>query len=73
LIPWVFEHQYIKALPTDAKQPQVEGEAQGEAAALEEFLKAVNRGPTFAYVINFEKKKLDVVDGEEGFEVRKTY
>jgi len=49
----------------------VEGEAQGSEDSIQQILKAVNDGPTHAHVVKLEKKEIDVVEGEQGFEVRR--
>ncbi|EJT81871.1 acylphosphatase [Gaeumannomyces tritici R3-111a-1] len=49
---------------------KVEGEAQGEEAALSVFLKDVDKGPRGAHVARLDKEDRDVVDGEAGFEIR---
>ncbi|KAH7309259.1 Acylphosphatase-like domain-containing protein [Rhexocercosporidium sp. MPI-PUGE-AT-0058] len=50
---------------------QVEGEAQGGDDVLQKFMKDVDSGPSHATVDKVEKKDIDVVDGETGFEVRR--
>jgi hypothetical protein len=40
---------------------------------LQEFLRAIDKGPTYACVVKLEKNEVDVIDGEEEFEVRKSY
>ena len=52
------------------KQLQVEGEAQGSEDGIQALLKDLDRGPTHAHVVKLEKQEIDVVEGEEGFEVR---
>jgi hypothetical protein len=51
-------------------QPQVEGEAQGSEDGIQALLKDLDRGPTHAHVVKLEKQEIDVVEGEEGFEIR---
>jgi hypothetical protein len=53
------------------KQTQVEGEAQGSEEGIQALLKDLDRGPTHAHVVKLEKQEIEVVDGEEGFEVRR--
>ncbi|KAL8370305.1 hypothetical protein RB595_000608 [Gaeumannomyces hyphopodioides] len=50
---------------------KVEGEAQGEEAALSVFLKDVDKGPRGAHVVRLDKEDRDVVDGEAEFEIRR--
>ncbi|KAK4117340.1 ARM repeat-containing protein [Canariomyces notabilis] len=50
---------------------KVEGEAQGEEDALATFLKAVDKGPRHAHVVRLDKEDREVVEGEEGFEIRR--
>ncbi|KAK4226908.1 Acylphosphatase-like domain-containing protein [Podospora fimiseda] len=50
---------------------KVEGEAQGEDAAILQFLKDVDKGPKGSKVVRLDKEDREVVEGEEGFEVRR--
>ncbi|KAK5655017.1 hypothetical protein OQA88_6776 [Cercophora sp. LCS_1] len=50
---------------------KVEGEAQGDVEVLKSFLKDVDDGPRHAHVVKLEKEEREVVDGEEGFVVRR--
>lgn len=52
------------------KQPQVEGEAQGSEDGIQALLKDLDRGPTHAHVVKLEMREIDVVEEEEGFEIR---
>jgi hypothetical protein len=61
-------HHHIRVVKL--KQPQVEGEAQGSEDGIRALLKDLDRGPTHAHVVKLEKQEIDVVEGEEGFEVR---
>jgi len=58
-----------KRLP--AKTTQVEGEAQGSEDGIQALLKDLDRGPTHAHVVKLEKQEIDVVEGEEGFEIKR--
>jgi acylphosphatase len=49
---------------------QVEGEVQGEDENVQKLLKDIDRGPTHAHVVRVDKSEVDVVDGEEKFEVK---
>ncbi|KAL2257822.1 hypothetical protein VTK26DRAFT_9125 [Humicola hyalothermophila] len=50
---------------------KVEGEAQGDEASLASFLKFVNTGPKHAHVVKLDHEERDVVEGEDGFEIRR--
>ncbi|KAK0628459.1 Acylphosphatase-like domain-containing protein [Bombardia bombarda] len=50
---------------------KVEGEAQGKESALTLFLKDVDKGPKIAHVVRLDKEDRDVVEGEEGFVIRR--
>ena len=50
---------------------QVEGEAQGDDAALAVFLKDVDKGPRSAKVVRFDQEERDVVEDETEFQVRR--
>ncbi|KAK4659809.1 hypothetical protein QC762_113510 [Podospora pseudocomata] len=50
---------------------KVEGEAQGAEDALSKFLKEVDKGPRGSQVVKLDKEDRDVVEGEEGFEIRR--
>ncbi|KAK1764596.1 Acylphosphatase [Phialemonium atrogriseum] len=49
---------------------KVEGEAQGNADSVSQFLKHVDDGPRHAHVVRLDKKDLDIIDGEDRFQVR---
>ncbi len=49
---------------------KVEGEAQGDDGQLEKFLSDIKKGPSHASVSRVDEKELEIVDGEESFEVR---
>ena len=53
--------------PDDA---QVIGEAQGDDAAIQKFLKDISNGPSSAHVVKVENSEIDSVDGESSFETR---
>lgn len=38
---------------------------------LQMFMKDLDKGPVHAHVVKLEKSELDVMEGEEGFEVRR--
>ncbi|KAE9582858.1 hypothetical protein CGMCC3_g921 [Colletotrichum fructicola] len=50
---------------------KVEGEAQGEEDALKKLLKDLDDGPRSARVVKLDHEDRDLVDGEEGFLVRR--
>ncbi|KAK4218717.1 Acylphosphatase-like domain-containing protein [Rhypophila decipiens] len=50
---------------------KVEGEAQGEETGIKDFLKDVDKGPRGAHVVRLDKEDRDVVEGENGFHVRR--
>lgn len=50
---------------------KVEGEVQGPRAKVMDFLKEVDKGPRGAHVIRVDTSEIEVVGGEEGFEVRR--
>ncbi|KAH8884008.1 Acylphosphatase [Thozetella sp. PMI_491] len=50
---------------------KVEGEAQGDDAAIASFLKEVDNGPRSAKVVKLDKEDRDVVDEEKDFQVRR--
>ncbi|KAI8278055.1 Acylphosphatase [Colletotrichum sp. SAR11_57] len=50
---------------------KVEGEAQGEEDALKKLLKDIDDGPRSARVVKLDHEDRDLVDGEEGFLVRR--
>jgi acylphosphatase len=54
---------------TNRKQ-KVQGEAQGDEASIDLFLKALDQGPRTAHVVKLDKEEMDVREGESGFEVR---
>ncbi|KAL1838304.1 hypothetical protein VTJ49DRAFT_2816 [Mycothermus thermophilus] len=55
----------------NTENDKVEGEAQGEEANVKEFLRHVDKGPKHAHVCKLEKEEREVVEGEEGFEIRR--
>ncbi|KAK3995465.1 acylphosphatase [Cladorrhinum sp. PSN332] len=52
---------------------KVEGEAQGEDAAVAQFLKDVDKGPRGSKVVKLDKEDREAVaeGGEDGFEIRR--
>ena len=54
-----------------ARLQQVEGEAQGDDAALAVFLKDVDKGPRSAKVVRFDQEEREVVEDETEFQVRR--
>ncbi|KAK4162060.1 Acylphosphatase-like domain-containing protein [Cladorrhinum sp. PSN259] len=50
---------------------KVEGEAQGDETSITQFLKDVDKGPRGSKVVKLDQEEREVVDGEEGFEVRR--
>lgn len=58
---------YVWNLPNG----KVEGEAQGDAAAVDEFVKDLDRGPPAARVVRVDTRVEEEADGEVGFEKRK--
>ncbi|KAL2066016.1 hypothetical protein VTL71DRAFT_2087 [Oculimacula yallundae] len=50
---------------------KVEGEVQGDDEKLELFMKDVRKGPSHSTVDKVDRGEMDVVDGEEGYEVRR--
>ncbi|VBB72845.1 Putative acylphosphatase [Podospora comata] len=50
---------------------KVEGEAQGAEDTLSKFLKEVDKGPRGSQVVKLDKEDRGVVEGEEGFEIRR--
>ncbi|KAG5302696.1 hypothetical protein I7I50_02919 [Histoplasma capsulatum G186AR] len=48
---------------------KVEGEAQGDEAALSKLLEDLSQGPELARVVKLEKSEIDLKDGEESFVV----
>ncbi|KAK4201264.1 Acylphosphatase-like domain-containing protein [Triangularia verruculosa] len=50
---------------------KVEGEAQGEEDSLTKFLKEVDKGPRGSKVVKLDREDRDVVEGEQGFEIRR--
>ncbi|KAJ0377405.1 hypothetical protein COL26b_004356 [Colletotrichum chrysophilum] len=50
---------------------KVEGEAQGEEDALKKLLKDIDDGPRSARVVKLDHEDRVLVDGEEGFLVRR--
>ena len=61
----------LNSNPCSKLPPQVEGEAQGSEDGIQALLKYLDRGPTHAHVVKLEKQEIDLVGGEEGFEVRR--
>ena len=51
---------------------KVQGEAQGDEESIQKLVKDLERGPTHARVVKFEKNEIDVVDGDSGFSVKAT-
>lgn len=49
---------------------KVEGEAQGDEAAITAFLKDVDKGPSGSHVVKLDKEERDLVVDESGFHVR---
>jgi acylphosphatase len=49
----------------------VEGEAQGSADTIKQFLKAIDQGPRYARVVKVDKEDREVLVGETHFEVRR--
>ena len=47
---------------------QVVGEAQGDEASLQNFIRDLNEGPKHAHVIKVEKSTVDTKEGESSFE-----
>ncbi|KAI9730624.1 MAG: hypothetical protein M1818_008106 [Claussenomyces sp. TS43310] len=54
----------------NAPNGEVEGEAQGESDAISNLVRELNRGPSAAHVKKVDTHELDIMDGEEGFEVK---
>ncbi|KAK3317904.1 Acylphosphatase-like domain-containing protein [Apodospora peruviana] len=50
---------------------KVEGEAQGDEAAIKSFLKEVDKGPSHSHVVRLDQEDRDVVENETDFEVRR--
>lgn len=50
---------------------KVEGEAQGEEDVLKKFLKDVDQGPRSSKVVRVDQEDRDIVEGEDGFVVRR--
>ncbi|KAI9904926.1 hypothetical protein N3K66_001455 [Trichothecium roseum] len=50
---------------------KVEGEAQGDEAVLEKFMKDVDQGPRHAKVVKLTQEDREVKAGESSFEVRR--
>ena len=50
---------------------QVEGEVQGEEADVADLLQKLDRGPTSARVVRFDKENREVVEGEDSFEIKR--
>lgn len=55
---------------SDADQIQVSGEAQGDASALDKFVKELNQGPSAAQVSKVDQKDIPTQDGESGFHTK---
>ena len=51
----------------------VEGEAQGTDENLQQFLKAVDKGPPGSHVVRLDTNEIAVKEGEEGFRKVKSY
>ncbi|KAI0136427.1 acylphosphatase [Xylariales sp. AK1849] len=49
---------------------KVEGEAQGTTDAIKQFLKDIDRGPTYAKVVKLDKEERDVQEAESHFDLR---
>jgi acylphosphatase len=62
--PWRSTRWYRSS----ANPLKVAGEAQGEEACLQKFLKDINEGPKHAHVVKVEKSTIDTKDGESSFE-----
>lgn len=52
---------------------KVEGEAQGDEAVLDKFLKIVDTGPSGANVIRVDRTEKELKDGEDGFRKIRSY
>ncbi|KAK1757638.1 Acylphosphatase [Echria macrotheca] len=50
---------------------KVEGEVQGPPETVRKFLKEVDDGPRHAKVVRLDKEERDIVEGEEGFGIRR--
>lgn len=55
----------------NADHGKVEGEAQGEEGSIQDLVTDLNKGPSHAHVTKLEQEEIDVVDGEDGFDVRR--
>jgi acylphosphatase len=49
---------------------KVAGEAQGDEAGLQKFVKDINQGPKHTHVVKVEKSTIDVKEGESSFETK---
>ncbi|KAI1312323.1 acylphosphatase [Xylaria venustula] len=56
---------------TNTDNEKVEGEAQGSADAINQFLKAVDQGPRHAQVFKLDKESRELIQGETQFEIRR--
>ncbi|OAA56581.1 acylphosphatase [Niveomyces insectorum RCEF 264] len=58
---------WVRNLPNN----KVEGEVQGDEKTVEVFLQLLDRGPTSAKVVRFDKETRELVKDEAEFEVRR--
>ncbi|CAK7244146.1 MAG: hypothetical protein STHCBS139747_005681 [Sporothrix thermara] len=58
---------WVRNLPNN----KVEGEVQGEEADVADLLQKLDRGPTSARVVRFDKENREVVEGEDSFEIKR--
>lgn len=59
--------------PTKSLPPlteQVEGEVQGDEAAIAAMLQKLDRGPSMARVVRLDKEDREVVEADVAFEIR---
>ncbi|KAJ5125777.1 hypothetical protein N7448_005091 [Penicillium atrosanguineum] len=51
---------------------RVEGEVQGDQAAMKKFLQEIDKGPRMSHVVKVEKKNMEPHEREDSFEVLRT-
>ncbi|TPX11417.1 uncharacterized protein E0L32_007836 [Thyridium curvatum] len=63
-------HHQVTGWVRNTPNNKVEGEAQGDEAAITAFLKDVDKGPSGSHVVKLDKEERDLVVDESGFHVR---
>ena len=63
-----YEHELVDSSQANARcRGHVTGEAQGDDSKIQDYLKALEKGPSAARVSKVEHEKIEAKSGEKGF------